>query len=137
MSITKETYQCTKYILHNWYFWQSTHYYPCLMRFQWSLQHADYYHFVVHKWTWLSCWLKNIPWDWFYFYYKQCFFFTTLGNNNYFKPPFTSAWTSSIYIEFEFHRVSNCRVWASIKLDFCSSISSFGSSNSSFSIFSS
>ena len=47
----------------------------------------------------------------------------------------TSAWTSSLYIEFEFHRVSNYRVRACIKLDFCSSISSFGSSNTSFSGF--
>ena len=44
----------------------------------------------------------------------------------------TSAWTSSLYIEFEFHRVSNCRVRACIKLDFCSSV---GSSNEFFRFF--
>ena len=44
----------------------------------------------------------------------------------------SSAWTSLLYIEFEFHRVSNCRVRVCIKLDFCSSISSFGLSNTSF-----
>ena len=47
----------------------------------------------------------------------------------------TSAWTSLFYIEFKFHRVSNCRVQACIKLNFCSSISSFGSSITSFSGF--
>ena len=46
-----------------------------------------------------------------------------------------SAWTNSLYIEFKFHRVSNCRVQACIKLNFCSSISSFGSSITSFSGF--
>ena len=46
-----------------------------------------------------------------------------------------SAWKSSLYIEFEFHQVSNCRVPACIKLDFCLSISSFGSSDTSFSGF--
>ena len=43
-----------------------------------------------------------------------------------------SARSSSFFNEFEFHRVSNCRVWTFIKLNFCSSISSFGSSNTSF-----
>ena len=33
---------------------------------------------------------------------------------------------SSLFIEFEFHLVSNCRVWACIKLEFCLNISSFG-----------
>ena len=51
------------------------------------------------------------------------------------NPAFFSAWTSSLYIEFEFHRVSNCWVRACIKLDFCLSISSFGLSNTSFSGF--
>ena len=40
-----------------------------------------------------------------------------------------------LYIEFEFHRVSNCPVRAGIKLNFCSSISRFDSSNTSFSGF--
>ena len=43
-----------------------------------------------------------------------------------------SAWMSSLYIECESHRVSNCRVRACINLDFCTSISSFGSSDTSF-----
>ena len=48
------------------------------------------------------------------------------------KGLFSIAWTSSFYIEFEFHQVSNRRVRAFIKLDFCSSISCFGLSNTSF-----
>ena len=45
----------------------------------------------------------------------------------------TRARSSSLFIEFEFNRVSNCRVQTYIKLDFCPSISNFGSSLTSFS----
>ena len=49
--------------------------------------------------------------------------------------PTTSALSSSLFIESEFHQVSNCWVRTCTKLDFCSSISNFGSSNMSFSGF--
>ena len=42
---------------------------------------------------------------------------------------------SSHFIEFEFHRVSNCRVRTCIMLEFCLSISSSSSRNMSFSGF--
>ena len=48
---------------------------------------------------------------------------------------YTSARSCSLFIKFEFHRVSNCRVWIWVKLNFCSSISSFGLHNMSFSGF--
>ena len=46
-----------------------------------------------------------------------------------------SARSSSLFIEYKFQRVSNCRVWTCIKLEFCHSICSFGMSNASFSGF--
>ena len=49
----------------------------------------------------------------------------------------SGAKSSPLLIEFEFHQVSNCRVRTCIKVEFCLSISSFGSSNMSFSDFSS
>ena len=44
----------------------------------------------------------------------------------------SSARSSSLFIELEFHRVSNCWVRTWVKLNFCLSISSFGSSDMSF-----
>ena len=41
----------------------------------------------------------------------------------------TSARSNSLFIEFEFHQVSNCRVRTCIKLECCFSISNYGSSN--------
>ena len=46
-----------------------------------------------------------------------------------------SARSSSLFIEYKFQRVLNCRDPTCIKLEFCSSISSFGSSNARFSGF--
>ena len=46
-----------------------------------------------------------------------------------------STKSSSLFIEVEFNWVSTCPVRTCIKLDFCSSISSFGASNMSFSGF--
>ena len=43
----------------------------------------------------------------------------------------SSARSSSLFIEFEFNRVSYCPVWTCVKLEFCSSISSFGLSEKS------
>ena len=43
--------------------------------------------------------------------------------------------SSSLFIKFEFHQVSNCQVGTCIKFKFCSSTLSFGSSNTSFSGF--
>ena len=48
---------------------------------------------------------------------------------------YISARLSLLFIEFEFHQVSDCRVRTCVNLDFCSSILSFGSSNMSFSGF--
>ena len=47
----------------------------------------------------------------------------------------SSAKSSPLFIEFEFDRVSNCWVRTCNKVEFCLSISTFGSSNMNFSDF--
>ena len=47
-------------------------------------------------------------------------------------PLFGSAGSSSLFIDFEFQRLSNCPFQTCIKIDFCLRILSVGSSNTSF-----
>ena len=58
-----------------------------------------------------------------------------VNNGHYIVKYLASAKSSSLFIEFEFHQVSNCRVRTSIKLECCFSILSYGSSITSFYIF--